>query len=312
MSVITYKHKLIQKAIRRYNYNEDINQDATNEPFFRSYSFRRKGRRGKLNLDYLYLILHGTPTCNHIAAKNLLFQGHEDCWKFFDRTAQFYAHAYTDVSFVGIDTISENLHFALYVERLDLIEQLLTTAHVNLDREAYKNHKNYSKQEVYPNAYLIHFLIEKLGIPNPVKEQVLQYGDGLGIYERIVAEWDQPFSEIEDEYWNSLCEYHLNGIGVKGTKRKNEEFLFCGLVPMELINVFKVRQKLGLDVPVIKHELFSTPMAAYPKIPTGYDAGLDVKFQLVERTIRDQRLYTLEEIAEQLKEQYGESVELFY
>lgn len=89
-----------------------------------------------------------------------------------------------------------------------------------------------------PHRFL---LIEKLGIPNPVKEKVMQYGNGLGIYGKIVAMWDSNFDEIEDEYWDSLCEYHLNGIGVTGTKWINEEFLYFGLVPMELINLYKSR-----------------------------------------------------------------------
>ena len=30
------------------------------------------------------------------------------------------------------------------------------------------------------------------------------------------------------------------------------------------MNVFKIRKKLSLDAPVIKHELFNTIMATYP------------------------------------------------
>ncbi|WP_374966393.1 hypothetical protein [Lysinibacillus sp. RS5] len=313
MQVKQYNHKLIQKALRRYKYNDDINQDETNEDFFYRYSFFTKGKKNKKNLNNLYIALNGTPNCKHIAAKNLLFLGNDKCWKFFERTAQFFAYGYTGGgSFPFIDPIAPLLNYALYVERIDLIELLLTKAVADLERDEYKNNKEYIKQKVYPSTYLTHFLIEKLGIPNPVKDKVMQYGDGLGIYERIVAEWDHQFNEIEEEYWNSLCEYHLNGIGVTGTKRKDEEFLFFGLVPMELINLFKVRQKLGLDVPVIKHELFSTPMAAYPTIPTGYNSDLDVKFQLVERTMKEAKIYTFEEIAEQLKKEHGGNADLFY
>jgi len=310
VQVKQYNHKLIQKALRRYKYNDDINQEETNEDFLHRYSFFTKRR--KKNLNDLYIVLGGTPNCNHIAAKNLLFQGNDECWKFFERTALFWAYEYTGGSFPFIDPVASLLNYALYVERIDLIELLLTKIVDDLKRDEYKNNKEYIKQKVYPSTYLTHFLIEKLGIANPVKDKVMQYGDGLGIYERIVAEWDTQFNEIEDEYWNSLCEYHLNGIGVSGTKWKNEEFLYFGLVPMELINLFKVRQKLGLDVPVIKHELFSTPMATYPTIPTGYSSDLDVKFQLVERTMEDAKIYTFEEIAEQLKKEHGENADLFY
>ncbi|GAB0168342.1 hypothetical protein LSPCS325_17790 [Lysinibacillus sp. CTST325] len=307
-----FKHKLIQKAMKRYKYNEVINQDETNRDFYDEYSFYTNRKNCKKNLKNIYGAFQGTPNCNHIAAKNLLFQDDSDCWKFFERTAHFFAISYTGGSFPFIDPIAPLLNYALYVERIDLIELLLTKAADDLERDEYKNNKDYIKQKVYPSTYLIHFLIEKLGIPNPVKDKVMEYGDGLGIYERIVAEWDHPFNEIEDEYWNSLCEYHLNGIGVTGTKWKDEELIDFGLVPIELINLFKVRKKLGLDVPVIKHEWFSTPMAVYPTIPTGYNSDLDVKFQLVERTKKEAKIYTFEEIVEQLKKEYGENVDIFY
>ncbi|MFJ8087125.1 hypothetical protein ACIQ7N_02790 [Lysinibacillus sp. NPDC095746] len=307
-----FKHKLIQKAIKKYKYNEVINQDETNRDFYDGYSFYTNRKNFKKNLKNIYGAFHGTPNCNHIAAKNLLFQGDSDCWKFFERTANFFAYSYTGGSIPFIDPIAPLLNYALYVERIDLIELLLTKAAADLERDEYKNNKEYIKQKVYPSTYLIHFLIEKLGILNPVKDKVMQYGDGLGIYERIIDEWDHQFNEIEDEYWDSLCEYHLNGIGVTGTKWKDEELIDFGLVPIELINLFKVREKLGLDVPVIKHELFSTPMAVYPMIPTGYSSDLDVKFQLVERTKRDAKVYTFEEIVEQLKKEHGENADLFY
>ena len=312
MQVKQYNHKLIQKALRKYKYNDDINQEKANEDFFFRYSFFTKGKKIKKDLNNLYIVLEGAPNCNHIAAKNLLFQGNDECWKFFERTAHFFAYGYEGGSFPFIDPVGPLLNYALYVERFDLIELLLTKAAADLERDEYKNNKEYIKQKVYPSTHLIHFLIEKLGIMNPVRDKVIQYGDGLGIYERIVDEWDHQFNEIEDEYWDSLCEYHLNGIGVTGTKWKDEELIDFGLVPIELINLFKVRKKLGLDVPVIKHELFSTPMAVYPTIPTGYSSDLDVKFQLVERTKRNAKVYTFEEIVEQLKKEHGENADLFY
>ena len=312
MQVKQYNHKLIQKALRKYKYNDNINQEKANEDFFYRYSFFTKGKKIKKDLNNLYIVLEGAPNCNHIAAKNLLFQGNDECWKFFERTAHFFAYGYEGGSFPFIDPIAPLLNYALYVERIDLIELLLTKAAADLESDEYKNNKEYIKQKVYPSTYLIHFLIEKLGILNPVKDKVMQYGDGLGIYERIIDEWDHQFNEIEDEYWDSLCEYHLNGIGVTGTKWKDEELIDFGLAPIELINLFKVRKKLGLDVPVIKHELFSTSMAVYPTIPTGYSSDLDVKFQLVERTKRDAKVYTFEEIVEQLKKEHGENADLFY
>jgi len=92
---------------------------------------------------------------------------------------------------------------------------------------------------------------------------------------------------------------------------KTEEFLASGLVPMELINVIKVRKKLGLDIPVIKHKLFQTPMAKEPHIPTGYKDDLDVKYQLVKKTVDAKRKFTTEEIVSEIKSEFGTDVNLF-
>lgn len=81
---------------------------------------------------------------------------------------------------------------------------------------------------------------------------------------------------------------------------------------MELINIIKVRKKLNLDIPKINHELFQTPMAKEPKIPTGYQEEKDVKFQLVKRTIETKAKWTYDEIIAQLKCEFNESVDLFF
>ena len=307
-----FKHKLIQKAIKRYQYNDSIDQCNANKEFYDSYCFLTEGKRFKSNIDILYVALDGTPGCNHIAAKNLLFQDNEICWKYFERTALFWSFPFIVTSrAIFIDEITGALNYALYVERTDLIRMLLTKLNSDLERNEYKQNKEYINQKIYPGTYLTHFLVEKMEVKNSVCEKVIKYGAGANIYERILNEWDS-FSNIENDYWDKLCEYHLNGIGVTGTKWKDEEFCYCGLIPMELINTFKVRQKLGLDLPAISHELFMTPMAAYPKIPTGYNQDLDVKFQLVERTKKNNKRYTYEDIIEQLQEENGEDVILFY
>ncbi|MCL2200348.1 MAG: hypothetical protein FWB75_00150 [Oscillospiraceae bacterium] len=309
----SFEHKLIQKAIKRYKYDETIDQCAASEAFYESYSYLTQGKHLKENTPVLYVVLAGTPNCSHIAAKNLLFQGDNECWKYFGRTAQFWSFQYIDTKATTfIDHISFDLSYALYVEREDLISVILEKLNSDMDGDEYKSDSAYIKQQVYPSTYLTHFIVEKLGISNSAFDKVLQFGSGLGIYERVVSEWDSAFRNIEAGYWNSLCEYHLNGIGVTGTKRKDEEFLDFGLIPMELINLFRVRQKLGLDVPEIKHELFTTPMAVFPKIPTGYNPQLDVKFQLVERTKRDIKRYTYEDIAKQLGQEYGENTKIFF
>ena len=309
----SFEHKLIQKAIKRYQYNKLVDRNVLNEEFYDDYLFFSAPKELKKPPSRIFTVFSGTPNCNHITAKKMLFQGDNECWKYFGRTAQFWSFQYIDTKATTfIDHISFDLGYALYVERYDLVKLLLEKLNSDMDGDGYKSDSAYIKQQVYPSTYLTHFIVEKLGLSNSAFDKVLHYGSGLGIYERIVNAWESAFRDIEDEYWNSLCEYHLNGIGVTGTKRKDEEFLDFGLIPMELINLFKARRKLGLDVPEIKHELFATPMAVFPKIPTGYNPQLDVKFQLVERTKRDIKRYTYEDIAKQLEQEYGENIELFF
>lgn len=53
-------------------------------------------------------------------------------------------------------------------------------------------------------------------------------------------------------------------------------------------------------------------MAKYPVLPTGYEERRDIRFQLVERTIKEQRRFTIEEVVEQLRNELGEEIELFH
>jgi hypothetical protein len=81
---------------------------------------------------------------------------------------------------------------------------------------------------------------------------------------------------------------------------------------MELLNIFIVRKRLGLDIPVIDHELFKTPMAKYPPDQTGYSPELDAKFQLAYRTVQQQKKFSYEEIVAMIKQEFGEGASIFY
>jgi hypothetical protein len=307
------KHKLILKAIRHYKYSEIIDNIKANEEFYNGYSYSYNNyKKNKYDFNFFISNLTGIRTneSHHIAAKNLLFQGNSDCWKYFERTALFWTMAHINSPF--IDDIKYEFEYALYIGQNDLLNVLIEKSIKYLDQDEYKTNKEYIKQKVFPSTQLVHFLVEKWLGHNPLKEKILKFGNGYGIYQRIIDDWDKNFVEIEDEYWNSLCEYHLKGISITGTKREDEEFIGCGLIPMELINIFQVRKKLGLDIPTIKHELFQTPMAVFPTIPTGYNQELDVKFQLVYRTVQNKQKYTYEEIETILKKQWGQDIELFY
>lgn len=311
MSNKVYQHKLIKNAIKHYNYTDEIQFDVESIEFYNRYEFSQNNYlKNKYDFKNFWGVLGRAPRMDHIAAKNHLFQENSDCWKYFERTALFWTMAHINSPF--IDNIKNEFEYALYVGRNDLLELLINKSINYLSQDEYKTNKEYIKQKVYPSTQLVHFLVGKWLGYNPVKDIVLKYGNGYGIYQRIIDDWDNNFNDIEDEYWDSLCEYHLKGISVTGSKREDEEFIGCGLVPMELINIFQVRKKLGFDVPEIKHELFQTPMAVFPKFPTGYNQELDVKFQLVNRTVMTKKKYSYDEIEKILKEDWGVAAELFY
>ncbi|WP_452220004.1 hypothetical protein, partial [Lacinutrix salivirga] len=86
--------KLINKAIKHYKYAETLDIDEANYFFLDEYNyFSRKGNLKK-HINIVWLSLSGIPNCTHIRAKNLLFQGNKDCWKYFERTAVFWTYGH--------------------------------------------------------------------------------------------------------------------------------------------------------------------------------------------------------------------------
>lgn len=302
--------KKIEKAIKLYKYNQLLDIEDGESFFIDEYNFFARDENLKKYINTVWITLSGLPHCTHIKAKKLLFQGNDECWKYFERTVVFWTYGHNNDEW--IDHLKGSFEYALYVERKDLVDKLINISLSYLTDERNLSNKEFKTQCVYASTQLVHFLIEKWLGHNSVKELILKYGNGYGIYQKIIDYWDD-FSKIENGYWDELCEYHLNGIGLqRGEKRENEEFLDSGLIPMELINLIKVRKKLGLDVPEIKNELFDTNMAKEPRIPTGYNEQLDVKFRLIELTVKNKRRYTFEEVVEYIRQENGSGVEIFW
>lgn len=301
-----YQHPLIKKAVKHYRYDEPLDQQQALEEFWEGYQFNYKNyKKDKYNFDTFITTLDGLPDSTHEAAKKLLWQGSDHCWKYFDRTALFWT--VTNFNDEWLDHLKNAFEYALYVERNDLLELLIQKTLDYLRLDAYKTSKDHKKQLVYPSTQLVHFLTGKWLGNNPAQESVAGFGKGYGIYQPLIDSWDS-YANLESSYWDSLCEYHLDGLSlIKADKWEYEEFIGAGLVPMELINLFKVRIKLGLDIPEIRHELFRTPMAADPVVPTGYDERFDVLYQTVKKTAETKQQYTYEGIVTFIKETYGAS-----
>ncbi len=301
--------KKIKKALRHYKYDQIIKEEDCEYQFDRRYNFWSKKDNLNNYPHIIWAVLFGIPNSTHIKAKHLLLQGNNDCWKYFERTAVFWTYGHLNTPW--IDHLKGVYEYALYVDRDDLIKMLFESSLGYLTDKDNLSNKEFKKQRVYPSTQLLHFLLEKYLGSSPVKDLILGYGTGYGIYQKIIDNWDD-FSNIEQNYWDELCEYHLNGIGLQhGEKWENEEFLDSGLIPMELINLIKVRKKLGLDVPNITNALFATNMAKMPLIPTGYDEKLDLKFRLVELTVKTKKKYTFEDVRKCIRTEYGEKVVIF-
>ncbi|MBU2998081.1 hypothetical protein KO500_16690 [Cellulophaga baltica] len=302
--------KLINKAIKHYSYNSDLDKNSDIQEFYKRYVFSFNNyKKNKYDFANFYHKLNGNPNCTHIKAKNLLFQGDEDSWKYFERTAVFWTYGHNNDKW--IDHLKGAYEYALYVEREDLIKLLFEKSLAYLTDKENLSNKDFKKQKVYPSTQLAHFLIEKWLGNNPVKNLISNYGNGYGVYQKLIDNWDD-FSKIEPSYWDNLCECHLNGIGLqRGEKWENEEFLTSGLIPMELINLFKVRKKLDLNIPTINNALFDTNMVKNPVIPTGYNEDLDLKFKLIDLTVKTKKKYTFQEIEEHIKSENGNEVKIF-
>lgn len=282
----------INRAIKHYNYGEGTS--SYDDRFMQRYEHFTDKDTLKNWSHTIYGVLSGLPNSTHIKAKKLLFQGSDECWEYFERTAVFWTYGHLNDKW--IDHLKGAYEYALYVERTDLIRNLFEKSLSYLLDEGNLSNKDFINQKVYPSTLLLHFLLEKWTGNSQVKDLVLKYGDGYGIYQPLIDNWND-FSNIKSDYWDELCMYHLDGIGLqRGEKWENEEFLSSGLIPMELINLIKVRKKIGMDIPIINNALFDSNMAKTPIIPTGYNEHYDMKFTLVDLTVKTKRKYTLQEV----------------
>jgi hypothetical protein len=303
-----YKNKLINKAIKLYKYDEIIDFEKENQNFYDGYSFSFNNyKKNKYNFDNFWNVLKGSRTnySHHLVAKNLLYQENPDCWKYFERTSLFWVKS--NINDFLYNNLKSVLEYSIYVERSDFVEILLEkfTSYFNNNGSDIE----FKNQKIYPSTSLLFFLIEKwLGIDFFLDKN---FNYDYGIYKQLIDNWNN-ISNLNSKYWDSLCEYHLTHMGLSsGDDYIEEEFLGVGLVPMEIINIIKVREGLKLPIPSIAHELFQTPMSKFPVLPSGYDEELDVKYQLVKLTVENKTKYSYSEVIERLQKIYGSNVKFF-
>lgn len=294
------KKNLIDKVVKYYRYNESIDYDNI-EDFLIAYQTFTDKKTLKNNPEIIWGVLKCVPNSTHIAAKNKLFKNDNECWMFFERTALFLVKSL--INDPWIDHSKAILEYCLYMERFDLIKEVFAKIKGFIEKNIYN--PEYISQKIYPSTCLVYFLIEQYLDINPLKNSILDSKNNFGIYDELINNWNN-ISNIKPQYWNELCDYHLERLGMSNSeKRETEEFLFSGLVPMELINIIKTRKKNKLDIPNFCHELFKCPMAQEPLIPSGYNDELDIKYQVVKQTIETQKKIIYEDVKYQIENKYG-------
>ena len=110
----------IKRAIKHYNYGEDTS--SYDDRFMQRYNHFTDKDTLKNWSHTIYGVLSGLPNSTHIKAKKLLFQGSDECWEYFERTAVFWTYGHLNDKW--IDHLKGAYEYALYVERTDLIRIL--------------------------------------------------------------------------------------------------------------------------------------------------------------------------------------------
>ncbi len=81
----------------------------------------------------------------------------------------------------------------------------------------------------------------------------------LGPYADLFRYWDDPTS-IAGAI-RKMCDYHCQNMIDKGLDEEFDVAPF-DLYPVEILAVYKIRERLGLETPIIEHPLLATPMGS--------------------------------------------------
>jgi len=296
----------IQRIADYFSYGSPVEYDCDDE-FLEDYRFFSEKKKISKNPDLVFATLEGSPNCTHIAAKKLLFQENENCWKYFGRASCFLSYgAFIDGFF---DHTKSAFEYGLYSDQKEIVLYLIDKMLMGL--KTLENSDFYKNQEIYPSTFLVHFLIEKWLGENPIFDRIKQLGFKPGVYQPVVENWPN-LEEIDNGYWGELVDYHLGRVLEKDDDKASYEFELSGLVPMELINIILVNESIDLNDLFFNHELFESKMAAIPRVGELYRKELDVKFMLVLKTYEDKIQYSVEEIVDYLYIKYGSNSKLFY
>ncbi len=85
------------------------------------------------------------------------------------------------------------------------------------------------------------------------------FPDDFGPYEGILAAWSNT-AQMADAI-HALCDYHVKQIKADGEFEHNPHDIF----PSEILALYRVREKLGLETPWVNHPLLDTPFTQVPE-----------------------------------------------
>ena len=85
------------------------------------------------------------------------------------------------------------------------------------------------------------------------------FPDDFGPYTDVFRNWTRQ-AELADAIY-SACDYHVKQIRTDGEFENNPHDIF----PSEILALYRVREKLGLETPWVKHPLLETPFAQVPE-----------------------------------------------
>jgi hypothetical protein len=80
-----------------------------------------------------------------------------------------------------------------------------------------------------------------------------------GPYADVYTNWSEP-ENLRDTI-QRICDYHVQQIKYQGDFEMNPH----GIFPSEILALYRVRERLGLETPWVKHPLLETPFAQVPE-----------------------------------------------
>lgn len=85
------------------------------------------------------------------------------------------------------------------------------------------------------------------------------FADDFGPYTSIFSGWNEP--QRLDEAICAACDYHVQQIKADGEFENNPHDIF----PSEILALYRIRERLGLETPAVKHALLDTPFTDVPE-----------------------------------------------